>query len=204
MENILNSKSRYRHWFFLLLFCLFWLLFLTNFGVKFDQKISLDIYNCFDSKLATDFFILVSKYTLGGLIGIFVLFGYMAHKKDRRAVLITSLLFILMSIFYVSFNDFTSRLRPFDAHPFVDQLVTSDWMWEFSFPSGHSTFAFFIAYFLSNRYQLSPKIKAILYLLAFMVALSRVYLGMHYVIDVVAGACLGLFFGEVGMKLIKK
>ena len=60
-----------------------------------------------------------------------------------------------------------------------------------SFPSGHTMVSFTIATTLSFYY---PRAAFLLYPLAALVALSRVYLGSHYPSDVVAGAFLGTGF----------
>jgi membrane-associated phospholipid phosphatase len=68
------------------------------------------------------------------------------------------------------------------------QLANS---WTSSFPSGHTLTAFavfsFLA-FLSPR----PPLKIIYFGLAFLVALSRMYLFQHFLADVMAGAGFGL------------
>jgi len=61
-----------------------------------------------------------------------------------------------------------------------------------SFPSGHAVTAFALAYVLSLAY---PKGSFVFYLLASMVAFSRVYLASHFLSDVVAGAAVGLLAG---------
>ncbi|MGH7411303.1 MAG: phosphatase PAP2 family protein, partial [Candidatus Methylomirabilis sp.] len=61
-----------------------------------------------------------------------------------------------------------------------------------SFPSGHSVTAFALASVLSRTY---PKGSFAFYLLASMVAFSRVYLASHFLSDVVAGAAVGLLAG---------
>ncbi len=58
-----------------------------------------------------------------------------------------------------------------------------------SFPSGHATTAFAAAAALA---LLVPSARRPALLLACGVALSRVYLGVHYALDVVAGAALGV------------
>jgi undecaprenyl-diphosphatase len=64
----------------------------------------------------------------------------------------------------------------------------------FSFPSGHTAAAFAVAIALAGEGQfLGPAQLG----LAFCVAMSRVYLGAHYPLDVVAGATLGVIGGVV-------
>jgi undecaprenyl-diphosphatase len=75
------------------------------------------------------------------------------------------------------------RHRPAD-HPLVHQLVT------YSFPSGHATTSFACAATLA---RFAPRnVVALLYLLAALISFSRVYVGVHYPLDVLAGAALGL------------
>ena len=59
----------------------------------------------------------------------------------------------------------------------------------YSFPSGHATVAFACATVLALAV---PRLAVPLYALAGLVALSRVYVGVHYPFDVLAGAVLGI------------
>jgi undecaprenyl-diphosphatase len=74
------------------------------------------------------------------------------------------------------------RERPVD-HPLVPE-PTSD-----SFPSGHAATSFACAATLA---MFLPGKAAVLYVLAALIAYSRVYVGVHYPLDVLAGAALGL------------
>lgn len=58
-----------------------------------------------------------------------------------------------------------------------------------SFPSGHAATAFAAAAAVGFVY---PRLRLPMFVLAALVALSRVYLGVHYPADVLAGALLGL------------
>jgi undecaprenyl-diphosphatase len=57
-----------------------------------------------------------------------------------------------------------------------------------SFPSGHATVSFACATVLALAV---PRLSLPLYLLAALISFSRVYVGVHYPFDVLAGALLG-------------
>ncbi len=58
-----------------------------------------------------------------------------------------------------------------------------------SFPSGHATTAFACATVLA---AFAPRLRVPLFALAVLIALSRLYNGDHYPLDVLAGAVLGV------------
>ena len=58
-----------------------------------------------------------------------------------------------------------------------------------SFPSGHAATSFACATTLALAF---PRLAAPLYLLAAAIAYSRVYVGVHYPLDVVGGAIIGV------------
>ena len=81
----------------------------------------------------------------------------------------------------------------------------------FSFPSGHSMAAFgFYGYFiyLINISKLSKKIKiiltTILSIIILLVGLTRVYLGVHYISDVVAGFIMSFIYLLIFTTITKK
>jgi len=66
----------------------------------------------------------------------------------------------------------------------------------YSFPSQHSQTAFFLATLLAGYFGFR-RYGVIAYSLAGIVGISRIYLGVHYLTDVVAGAVLGIVMGEM-------
>ena len=78
---------------------------------------------------------------------------------------------------------------PEQYNKFVDGVTVAN---SHSFPSGHTTTAFgmaiILAYFTSNKY-----LQSIFFILALTAGFSRIYLGQHFLTDVLAGAILGSF-----------
>jgi undecaprenyl-diphosphatase len=66
-----------------------------------------------------------------------------------------------------------------------------------SLPSGHATTSFACATVIAAS---MPRLRVPLYVLAALVAWSRVYVGVHYPLDVLAGALYGL---AVGLLLVR-
>ena len=67
----------------------------------------------------------------------------------------------------------------------------------YSFPSGHAATSFACATVLS---ALAPRRRVPFFVLATLIALSRLYNGVHYPTDVVAGALLGVFVALLVME----
>ena len=78
------------------------------------------------------------------------------------------------------------RKRPYVVHTALERIhIPSD---EFSFPSGHATAGFLMAYLVSHFF---PELTLAMYLWVLFIALSRVLLRVHFVSDILAGMLLG-------------
>lgn len=75
--------------------------------------------------------------------------------------------------------------------PLVDALIQKS---GYSFPSGHTAVAFSVLPLLEREY---PRLKYIWFFIAFLIAFSRLYLGVHLPSEIIAGAIIGYFFGNL-------
>ena len=98
---------------------------------------------------------------------------------------------------YVVVKKATRRTRPCLIEPNQwAQVLPPD---QYSFPSGHTIAAFAVATSIGLTY---PFLMAALLVCAFLIAISRIMLGMHFLSDVVAGALLGTSLGYCASRLI--
>ena len=67
-----------------------------------------------------------------------------------------------------------------------------------SFPSNHAANSFALALIISFFF---PRLKKMLYILAFIISFSRVYIGVHYPLDILYGACLGILASYLVMLI---
>jgi len=99
------------------------------------------------------------------------------------------------SSFFV--KNLVGRIRPCNELPDVNILAGCTG--SFSFPSSHAVNNFAVAVFFSILF---PKYKWAFYITAALLALSRVYVGVHYPSDIIGGALIGSVFGFIFAKAV--
>lgn len=115
----------------------------------------------------------------------------LGKARPGTAVRLAAVLTVESAVTNLALKSLFGRIRPA-----LDPALTGPLPWGLrrpvtsAFPSGHATAGFTTAVFLSRADPGPPW-----YLIAGLVAFSRVYVRLHHTSDVVAGAALGLAFG---------
>ena len=112
-------------------------------------------------------------------------------------ILLVAATTITTSLLNALFKYAVQRDRPptviLDPKPLMEVPTTS------SFPSGHTSTSFACAYVIS---RLAPRLTIPVFVLAALIGFSRVYVGVHYPLDVVAGAIFGLIVARALLMLL--
>lgn len=121
--------------------------------------------------------------------------------KTRKTGLLT--LLSLLGSYLINnllLKNLVARIRPYERITELELLIERQH--DLSFPSGHSAASFAAAVVL---YQLLPKKYGIpVLILAALISLSRIYVGVHYPSDIIAGALSGTLIAIATVKAGQK
>ena len=184
---------------------------------EFDQRLTLEI-NSWDSAITDpiwQFFSDIPVWIPMYVLIVAGLFWRLGWKKGLIMTLAAAATFGFCDQFSNLIKDLVCRVRPLnDAYMLENGLnVLEDASRSFSFFSAHSANAFGLATSTLIGFRLDKRLKykgyaAWMYFWAAMVALSRVFVGKHYLGDIIAGAFIGaaagFIFASIARRIIKK
>ncbi len=169
----------------------------------FLYSIDVGIFYFFNHTLSSGFldkfFSLITNVN-NWYIAYIILLGILFTEDGRRGkfagILVIFLIIITDQLGAKVIKELVGRVRPCNA--LTDVITPLGPTGTFSFPSNHALNNFAVAAFFSLIY---PKLKFILYGAATLIAISRVYLGLHYPSDILGGAIIGVIIGLLFVKL---
>jgi membrane-associated phospholipid phosphatase len=130
----------------------------------------------------------IGNGAVGILLGIFLYFS-----GDRRLGIELLLGILTLWLTVELIKAIVERSRPYLT---LEAARIIGWRErDLSFPSGHTSQAFFMATLFSHYLNVSPLMGGVIYGVATIVGFSRIYVGAHYPRDVIGGAILGTVWG---------
>lgn len=173
----------------------------TNSVTRWDTLLFHRIFGWGDKRFLNRSFRLISWSANGYLYPFIAIYVFLAFDATFSKPFFLSAVVALPieRTLYHFLKQSMKRDRPFEKIDDVHFRVRPPD--KFSFPSGHTASAFLVMTLLSSFFQI-PAIQIGTFCWAAMVGVARVYLGVHYPTDVLAGAMLGICTAEIGMRFV--
>ena len=166
----------------------------------FDFNIIKFIQDNFHNPITDGIFPYITYLGEAGAIWIAAAIILLCFKKTRVCGILALCAMAVTFLFgEVFLKNVVCRVRPCNQFPDVAMLITRPK--SFSFPSGHSASSFAAATII---FWCNKKYGILAIAVASLIALSRVFLFVHYPTDVLAGALLGIIISMLTIVIYKK
>lgn len=171
--------------------------------IELDRQLFIWL-NSFGSETFDGLWLIITKFT--SWIPIFAVILYLTFKRLgwRHALLIIGCIALLLTITDQSTNFFKNsfqRLRPGSDPEIVEFIRAVIKRKSFSFISGHASNSMAVAFFCYRVLHPYFKYMGFFFLWPLIFAYSRIYLGLHYPGDILAGYAWGLITGTIVVYL---
>lgn len=144
---------------------------------------------------------LISSLGDAGKVWILMTIIFLLHPKTRRnGVILAVALCVDLVLCNGILKNLFGRVRPFYVNTSVQLLIPGPG--EFSFPSGHTAASFTAVaalYFAGERKHLWS-----VFVLALLIAFTRLYLYVHYPTDILGGVIAGIAAGYIGNRIVSR
>lgn len=156
---------------------------------QIEGRILLWIQENLRGDFLTPFFRFITKLGDNGMIWILLTIICLLVRKYRKTgCMMAGSLFLTLLVNNIILKNLIARIRPYEVVEGLQRLLPAQR--DYSFPSGHTGSSIAVAlvlfFCMPRRYGIPALILAVL------IAFSRLYLGVHYLSDVLGGALIGI------------
>lgn len=174
--------------------------------IKTDQELFLFLNQLGSESWDSFWLMITNKWTSIPLYLILLILSYLhlGWKKTLLILLSVALLITCTDQLANFFKYGVMRLRPCHDPDLADQvrLVKASCGGKYGYFSAHAANSFAIAIYFSNLLNARfPYLKYVLVLWAILVAYSRIYIGVHFPLDILTGMVIGGLFGWTFFRL---
>ncbi|MBY0487769.1 MAG: phosphatase PAP2 family protein [Flavobacteriaceae bacterium] len=138
------------------------------------------------------------------LLVFYLLIKKIGWKNFFIAVVFIALLILLCDQSANLFKNYFQRLRPCNDPQIKDIIRVVKSSNSFSFYSGHATNSMATTVFIFLIIRKYYKYAILLFLFPLIFAFSRIYLGLHFPIDILTGYAFGALYGTLFYKVYQK
>ena len=206
MKKIENYIKKNYKWIVLLLMSIVFIMFAIRIKNNPGLKIDDDVYNYihrFTSDNLTFYSKMISSFISGPVIAFILLISITIcyYKKNYKYIPFIIGNIIIILVLNLVLKQIYTRPRP--SFMLIDE-------YGYSFPSGHAmiSMAFYgLFIYIIMHLKISKVLKYLLsgmiFLLIFLIGLSRIYLHVHYFSDVIAGFAVSIIYLIIFTKFMK-
>ncbi|MDA9627378.1 phosphatase PAP2 family protein [Flavobacteriaceae bacterium] len=175
--------------------------------LQIDTELLIFLNNLGSEQWDSFWFFLTNQFSWSPLFAflLFLIFKKFGWKNGVLLLLFLIVLITFSDQFTNLIKNTFERLRPCNTEGVIEQIRNFNYKpSSYSFYSGHAassmTFSFFVILLLKSHF----KYIWVLLLFPLLFGYSRIYLGVHYPLDIVSGYFAGIFFGYLFFLLQKK
>lgn len=168
--------------------------------LSWDGKILLFIQDYLRFPWLTKIMKFITKLGDGGVVWIVLAAALLCKKRQKKT---GTAMAVALVIGYLITNlvlkNLVMRTRPYEVVEGLESVIGA--AHDSSFPSGHTTSSIAAGFVMltgKNKY-----IGVMAFALAILISFSRMYLGVHYPTDVLAGVAVGLFAAFSAKHIVK-
>ena len=168
---------------------------------NFDRSILLFIQNNVRVTAMNQLVTFITHLGNAGILWIALTLLMLCFQKTRRTGVTCAISMVIgLIVANLILKNWVARVRPYVTIEELELMIEPQKDW--SFPSGHATNSFACGWVMFRTMKKRYGVPALV--MAILITLSRIYVGVHYPTDILAGTAIGICAAEAAIALVKQ